>query len=122
CAPESPATAARESRSAARSPSSPPWPDLSAANGGSGSERSRRVDAEGVPQEEALSAVRPRGRDLLLDVQQCVGPAERKVLQPGREASLTALERAPEVRQRARDDLAGLIVRRGEPVLARVVV
>src|SRR5439155_18314372 len=81
-----------------------------------------RVDADRIPEQEAVGVVRPRGEDLVADVLHGVGAPEREVLEPGNQPRMAPFERSPEVAERVRDRLAGPVVRHAYPILARVVV
>src|SRR3954454_16082778 len=60
-----------------------------------GAERLHRVQPGGVPEHEALDVLEPRRLDLVLDVREGVGAAEREVLEPGNEHRLSARDLRP---------------------------
>src|SRR3954449_7667250 len=74
---------------------------------GLGAERLHGVQPGGVPEHEAFDVLQPRRLDLVLDVGEGVGPAEREVLEPRHELRLSVRDLGPEVAERVRHGRAG---------------
>src|SRR3954468_22056008 len=72
-----------------------------------GAERLHGVQPGGVPEHEALDVLEPRRLDLILDVGEGVGAAEREVLEPRQELGLSVRDLGPEVAERVSPRRAG---------------
>src|SRR5580765_8165354 len=93
-----------------------------AASEGSCRERLDRVEAGGVPEHEALDVLQAGGLDLILDVGERVGAAEREVLEPRDQHRLVARDLRAEVPQGVGDRRARAVVGIDDVVLAGHVV
>ncbi len=79
----------------------------------------RRVRHLRVPEQELVDARRPRGGDLGPHLLRPVVDTEREVLKPGHDTGAGSLDGPLEVLERARDDVVGIGLGVGDPVLAR---